>query len=100
MSEEANVRFLYRKVQHTGLRSSINTLKASQTTGTTIFYTMAANHFSTATSELPEYIAKNEINVSVIQVGDGTKGGDGIYNGDGSINTRHIPNWKSLPFKD
>ena len=33
-------------------------------------------------------------------MGDGTKGGDGIYNGDGSINTGHIPNWKSLPFKD
>ena len=30
----------------------------------------------------------------------GIKGGDGIYNGDGSINTIHIPSWKSLPFKD
>ena len=59
MPEEAKLRFLFRKVQHTGLRSSIDALKASQTTGTTISYTMAENHFSTATSEIPGYIAKN-----------------------------------------
>ena len=53
----------------------------------------------TATSELPEYISKNARNISGVQVGDGTKGGDGIYNGDGSINTGHIPSWKSLTFK-
>ena len=80
MSDEAKVRFLFRKVQHTGLRSSIKTLKASQKTGMTISYTMAANHLSTATSELPEYIANNARNVSGVQVGDGTKGEDGIYN--------------------
>ena len=98
--EEEKVRFLFRKVQHTGLRSYIDALKASQTTGTTISYTMAANNLSTATSELPEYIAKNAINVSGFQVGNGTKGGDGIYNGYESINTGQIPSWKSLPFKD
>ena len=54
MSEEAKIRFLFRKVQHTGLRSYINTLKFSQTAGTIISYTIAANHLSTATSELPE----------------------------------------------
>ena len=56
MSEEAKARFLFRKVQHTGLRSSIDALKASKTTGTTISYTMTTNHLSTETSELPEYI--------------------------------------------
>ena len=61
---------------------------------------MAEKHLSTPTSELPGYIAKNARNVSVVQVGDGTKGGDGIYNVDVSINTGHIPSWKSLPFKD
>ena len=97
---EAKVRLIFRKVQHTGLRSYIDALKASQTTGTIISYTMAAKHLSTATSELPEYIAKNAINVSGFQVGNGTKGGDGIYNGYESINTGQIPSWKSLPFKD
>ena len=94
VSEEEKIRFLFRKLQHTGLRISIDALKASQTMGMTISYTMAANHLSTETSELWEYISKNAIIFSEIQVGDGTKGGDGIYNGDGSINTGHIPNWK------
>ena len=83
ISEEAKIRFLFRKVQHTGLCSSIDYLKASQTTGMTISYTMASKNLSTATSELPEYIAKNARNVSVVQVGDVGKGGDGIYNKDG-----------------
>ena len=80
MTDESKVRFLFRKVQHTRLRSSIDALKASQTMGTTISYTMAANHSSTTTSEVPEYIANNARNVSGVQVGDGTKGEDGIYN--------------------
>ena len=54
MSNEAKVRFLFRKVQHAGPHSSIDDLKSLQTTGTTISYNMAANHLSTATSELPE----------------------------------------------
>ena len=98
--DEAKVRFIFRKVQHTGLRSYINALKASQATGMIISYTMDANHLSTATSELPDYIAKNARNVSVVQVEDGVKGGDGIYNEDGLINTGHIPSWKLLHFKD
>ena len=83
ISEEAKVRFLFRKVHHTGLRSSINALKASQTTGNIISYTIAAKHFSTTTSKLPDYISKNATNVLGVQVGDVTKGGDGIYNVDG-----------------
>ena len=94
------MRFLFWKVQHTGLRSSIYALKAAQTTGTTILYTMAANHLSIATSELPEYIAKNIRKFLGVQVGNGSNGGDGIYNEDGSINTGHIPSCKLLPFKD
>ena len=99
MSDEAKVRLLFRKVQHTRLHSYIDALKASQTTDTTISYTMAANHISTATSELPEYIAKNEKNVSGVQVDDGTKGGDDIYNLYGSINNGHIPSQKQITFK-
>ena len=100
MSDEAKVRFIFRKLHHTGLRSFINALKASKTIGMTLFYTMAANHLFTATSELPEYIAKNARNVSGVQVGDEEKGGGGIYNEDYSINTGHIHSWKLIPFKD
>ena len=53
MSDEAKVRFLFRKVQHAGLRSSIDALKATQTTGIVISYMMSANHLSTAVSKLP-----------------------------------------------
>ena len=60
---------------------------------------MAANHLSTAVSELPEYIAKNTRNVSGVQQNDGGSKGD-IHNKDGTINTGHIPTWRSLLFKD
>jgi hypothetical protein len=40
MSDESKVRFLFRKIQHDGLRSSIDALKASQTTGTDLTYTI------------------------------------------------------------
>ena len=69
MSDEAKVRFLILKVQHAGLRSSIDALNATQTTGTVISYTMAANHLSTAVSKLPEYLAQSARNVSVVQTG-------------------------------
>ena len=45
MSDEEKVRFLFRKVKHTYLRRSIDALKYPQKTGTTILYTMSANHF-------------------------------------------------------
>ena len=101
MTEEAKVRFLFRKIQHTGLRSSIDALKAQQTAGTEISYTIAANHLTTAVSELPEYISKNSRNISGVQR-DGTeaKGSDAIYNADGTINTGRIQGWHSLSFKD
>ena len=98
--DETKVRFLFWKVQHTGLSSSIVALKVSKTTGTTISYTMAANHLSIATSDFLEYITNNEINVLGVQVGNGSKAGDDIYNEDGSTNNGHIPSWKYLPFKD
>jgi len=57
MAEESKVRFLFRKVEHLGLRSSIEALKALETTDTGVTYTTAANHIATAVSELPEVIS-------------------------------------------
>ena len=52
---------------------------------------MAANHLSTAVSELPEYIANNRTIGAVHK--DGTQeGGEGIYSSDGSIRTGFISN--------
>jgi hypothetical protein len=66
--------------------------------GAAVTYTMAANHLSTAVSELPEHIAKNR-NVSGVGTND-KKGSSDIYNDDGSIITGHIPNWRSLSKQD
>ena len=81
---------------------SIQALKAQQTVGTVITYTMVANHLSTAVSELPEDQVKNR-SVSGIRVA-GLSGGhsdtDGIYNADGSIKTGYISYWRSLSSED
>ena len=102
MTDDAKVRFLFKKIQHAGLRGTIDALKATQTTGADITYTMAANHLSTAVSELPEYIAKNRNILALGTLNDDKNDdakGEGIYNSDGSIITGHIPGWRSLPFK-
>ena len=93
MLDEAKARFLFRKVQHAGLRSYINALKATQTTGTVTSYTMATNNLSTAVSELPEYLAKSARNISGVQTGGEGVGSKSVHNEDGSMNTEHITNW-------
>jgi len=82
MTDEAKVRFLFKRVQHDKLRSSIDALKAQITAGINVSYTMAANHLSAAVSELPDYLARNR-NISG-------------HNSDGSIKTGFISNWKLL----
>ena len=67
MEEEAKIRFLFKKVQNNDLQKSVEALKAQQTTSPpgTVTYVTAANHLSTAVSELPEYISRN-CNVSQV----------------------------------
>ena len=100
MPDDAKTRFLFKKVQHNGLQTAIAALRAQQTAGTAITYTMAANHLSTAVSELPEYISKNHRNVSGVGTNSDQKGSADIYNSDGSIITGHIPNWRNLTKRD
>ena len=94
-TDAALLRFLFEKVQHPGLRVVIESLKAQQTTGTQVSYTMAANHLSTALSELPEYIAKKRT-IGAVQRGGVQENGEGIFNTDGTIRTGYITNWNSL----
>ena len=62
---------------------------------------MAANHLSTAVSELPEYLAKNARNISGVQLQAGNEtGGSRIHNEDGSIITGDIPHWGSLSLQE
>ena len=102
MTDAAKVRFLFQKVEHASLKGAIEALRAQQTAGTTITYTMAANHLSTAVSELPEFIAKNR-NISALGTGGADRSqdnGEGIHNSDGSIKTGFIANWNSLSKED
>ena len=99
MTDDAKTRFLFKQVQNASLRGAIKALKAQQTAGVNVTYTMAANHLSTAVSELPEFISKNR-NVAAIGTGSGRRGCDDIYNNDGTINTGHIPTWRQLSPED
>ena len=91
MTEEVKIRFLFKKVQHTGLKSAGKALKAQMTAGVNVTYTMATNHLSTAVSELPEYISKNR-NMSAVgkdKLEDGSEKPT-IYNSNKSIKTGYI----------
>ena len=97
MSEDAKIRFLFKRIENEALKPAIQALKVRQSTGEELTYAQAANHMSTAVSELPEFITKNR-NVSGITTTTNTaaKGDPSIYNPDGSVITGHIPNWRSL----
>ena len=99
MEEEAKIRFLFKKVQNNDLQKSVEALKAQQTTSPpgTVTYVTAANHLSTAVSELPEYISRNR-NVSQVTWKD-TKN-PAIHNADGSIKTGEVPGWAQLTYDD
>jgi hypothetical protein len=93
--EDQKVRLLFKKVEHKDLDSAIKALKARQIDGTQLTYTMAANHLSTAVSELPEYLVKNR-NISGVGSSNSGGGKSGIYAADGSIKTGYISDWRSL----
>ena len=96
MEEEAKIRFLFKKIEHTGLQSAIEAMRARITTSTTpITYSTVANHMSTAVSMLPEYIARNR-NVSLVATDRAQDGDSPIHNEDGSIKTGYIENWRDL----
>ena len=101
MAEDAKIRFLFKNIQHTGLESAIEAMKAKITTEPTgtVSYTTVANHISTAVSELPDYLARNR---RVSGVNDSVNGSpsDGIYHANGTINTGHHDNWLHLSVED
>ena len=102
MGEDARIRFLFKKVENPNLQSAIQALKVRLATNESLSYTQAANHLSTAVSELPEYHAKNR-NVSAANTSTTSNSSDkpsGIYNADGSIITGHIASWRNLSQAD
>ena len=97
MTEDQKVRFLFKKVQHTGLQPAIEALRARQATGAKITYDDAANHLSTKVSELPEYLSRNRT-IAGVQF-QSQSNNKGIYDENGKILT-HIPHWNTLTIEE
>lgn len=103
MNDDAKIRFLFKKVQHPGLKTAVEAMKAKVSTSpqNTVTYTMVTNHLMSAVTELPEYIstARNVSDVSISEVNT-NRNVSLIHNSDGSINTGHYPQWKKLSRDD
>ena len=98
LTEEAQIRFLFKSIHHADLQATVEALKAQRIGGADLSYVQCANHLATAVSELPEYVAKNR-NISATDT-RGSKGTSSIYAADGTIRTGHIENWKQLSNAD
>jgi hypothetical protein len=109
MTEEAKIRFIFKKINHEGLQSTLDAMKtkiATEVAGA-VTYTTVVNHLATAVSELPDFLQRNR-NVSGIQSGGGSgRGGGsranfgpgphhGIFNANNTVHTGHHPNWKLM----
>ena len=61
MLEDTKLRFLFNCTQHASLQVQLEALKANITTRNTVTYTTAANHLTTAVSQLADYVAKSRV---------------------------------------
>ena len=93
MSVEAQVRFLFNKINNAGLESTIAALKVDimQKPKGSVTYTMVANHLAAAVSALPENKARGR-SISAITSG----GSSNIRDADGKIKTGTYSNWHEL----
>ena len=110
MTEDAKIRFLFKKVNHEGPQSTLDAMKtkiATEVAGA-VTYTTVANHLATAVSELPDFLARNRnvsgINAAAAAGGGGSNFGPGphhgIYNKDNTVHTGHHPNWSNMTADD
>ena len=97
LTENAKVRELFKRVQHTQLQDTVKALCVRfDLDGIT--YTEAANHLTTAVSELPEFQLAQRVS-AVKQIRGGGKGKhkrDSIYVEDGTIFTGYYSNFMSF----
>ena len=98
-TEDAQIRWLFQKVQHPELRLMVSALKAQKITDPTLTFTTAANQLAAEVSQLPEFVSMRSRGISSVNAG-GDKGRNGIYNTDGSIYTGFYKNWGSLSKED
>ena len=110
--DNAQIRELFKRVQHPQLQDTVKVLHVRfDLDGIT--YTEAANHLTTAVSELPEYqLAQLTSSIQRVR-GGGNRGGSGdkgkkkhqfkrdsIYAPDGSSFPGYYSNWRTLPQED
>ena len=105
LTENAKVRELLKRVQNNQLQDTVKALRVwFDIDG--ISYTEAANHLTSAVSELPEYLLACHVSsLKCIRGGGSEKGKnkfkwDSIYKDDGTIFTGYYSNWKSLSKED
>ena len=105
LTENAKVRELLKRVQNNQLQDTVKALRVRFDIDG-ISYTEAANHLTSAVSELPEYqLARRVSSLKRIRGGGLEKGKnkfkrDSIYADDGTIFTGYYSNWISLPKED
>ena len=105
LTENAKVRELLKRVQNNQLQDTVKALRVwFDLDG--ILYTEAANHLTSAVSELPEYLLAHRVSSLKRIYGGGSDKGkskfkrDSIYANDGTIFTGYYSNWKSLSKED
>ena len=97
LTENAKVRELFKRVQHTQLQDTVKALRIRYDLNG-ITYTEAANHLTAAVSELPEFQLAQHVS-AVSRIRGGGKGKhkrDSIYAGDGTIFTGSYSNSMSF----
>ena len=105
LTENAKVCELLKRVQHNQLQETIKALQV-QFDLDWISYTEAANHLTSAVSELCEYLLAQRVSsLKCIRGGGSEKGKskfkrDGIYADDRTIFTGYYSNWKSILLED
>ena len=105
LTKNAKVRELLKRVQNNQLQDTVKALRVRFDIDG-ISYTEAANHLTSAVSELPEYLLARRVSSLKRIRGGGLEKGknkfkrDSIYADDGTIFTGYYSNWKSLPKED
>ena len=104
-TENAKVRELLKRVQNNQLQDTVKALRVRFDIDG-ISYTEAANHLTSAVSELPEYLLAHRISSLKRIRGGGSEKGKNKFKWDsidadvGTIFTGYYSNWKSLSKED
>ena len=105
LTENAKVCELLKRVQNNQLQDTVKALRV-QFDLDRILYTEAANHLTSAVSELPGYLLARHVSSLKCICGGGLDKGknkfkwDSIYADDRTIFTGYYSNWKSLSKED